>query len=69
MNDKTISKAQLEVWAWKEALHDEIKDMPLTEGLHHIIKKGSDYRKELEHEGKLPVHRSQKQSCASQIKE
>ena len=53
MNNKDVSKAQIEVWEWKQALHDEIKDLPLEEGLHHILAKGARLRKELEKSGKL----------------
>ncbi|MPR32424.1 hypothetical protein [Salmonirosea aquatica] len=28
-----ISKAQLEVWEWKEKLYEEFKDMPLREAM------------------------------------
>lgn len=38
MSEK-ISKAQLEVWEWKESLHNEIKDMELESGLKHFLKK------------------------------
>ncbi|MBI3193939.1 MAG: hypothetical protein HYZ34_05635 [Ignavibacteriae bacterium] len=34
-----ISKAQLEVWEWKNALHEEIKNMGLEEGLDYLLKK------------------------------
>ena len=34
-----ISKAQLEVWEWKNALHEEIKDMELDKGLEYLLNK------------------------------
>ncbi len=54
--NKDISKAQMEVWAWKQVLHDEIKDLPLEVGIHHILAKGARLREELEQSGKLKVH-------------
>lgn len=32
-----ISKAQLEVWEWKEKAYQEIKDLPKTEQLKYIL--------------------------------
>ena len=34
-----ISKAQIEVWEWKERLYEEIKDLPENERLKYIRKK------------------------------
>lgn len=34
-----ISKAQLEVWQWKEKAYEEIKDLPLEERIPYIQKK------------------------------
>lgn len=62
MSKNAASKAQLEVWSWKEALHDEIKDMTLRDGIRHLLKKGSDYRKVLESEGKLPTRQPHKKN-------
>ncbi len=59
--NKDISKAQIEVWAWKQALHDEIKDLPLEAGIHHILAKGARLRQELEKSGKLKAHHPLKQ--------
>lgn len=53
-NELTISKAQLEVWEWKHTLHEEIKDMPLEEGIRYILEKGASVRKELYASGKRP---------------
>ena len=33
-----ISKAQLEVWEWKEKAYEQIKDMPLKKALEFILK-------------------------------
>jgi len=35
-----VSKAQLEVWEWKEKAYEEIKDLPLGERINYIQKKG-----------------------------
>jgi hypothetical protein len=34
-----ISKAQLEVWRWKEALYEEIKNIPEKDRIDYIQKK------------------------------
>jgi len=34
-----ISKAQLEVWEWRESLHEELKNIPETERLNYIHEK------------------------------
>lgn len=34
-----ISKAQIEVWEWKERLYEEIKDLPENERLRYIREK------------------------------
>lgn len=34
-----FSKAQIEVWEWKNAIYEQIKDMPLDEGVRLILKK------------------------------
>ncbi len=31
------SKAQLEVWQWKESAYEQIKDMPLNKAIEFII--------------------------------
>jgi hypothetical protein len=31
--------AQIEVWSWKQSIHEEIKDFELSEGLKHILEK------------------------------
>lgn len=31
-----ISKAQTEVWEWKESLYEELKDIPKLERLNYI---------------------------------
>ena len=32
-----VSKAQLEVWEWKEKAYDQIKDMSLEKGIEFIM--------------------------------
>lgn len=34
-----ISKTQLEVWEWKEALHKELENIPESERLNYIHEK------------------------------
>lgn len=34
-----VSKAQTEVWVWKESLYEELKDIPKLERLNFIQKK------------------------------
>jgi hypothetical protein len=43
-----ISKAQIEVWEWKNTLHEEIKNMPIENGLRYLVAKGAQVRKELD---------------------
>ena len=41
METKT-SKAQLEVWEWKEKLYEEIKNIPSTERINYLLNKVKD---------------------------
>jgi hypothetical protein len=34
-----VSKAQTEVWEWKEKLYEEIKNVPSSERISYLIKK------------------------------
>ncbi len=34
-----VSKAQTEVWEWKEALYNETKHLALSERIEYLIKK------------------------------
>jgi hypothetical protein len=34
-----ISKSQIDVWEWKESIHEEVKDLNIEDGLKYIIKK------------------------------
>jgi hypothetical protein len=34
-----VSKAQIEVWDWKETLYEELKDIPKLERLNYIKSK------------------------------
>ena len=45
---KDISRAQEEVWEWKQTLHDEIKEMPLEVGILYIQSKGAQLRERIE---------------------
>ncbi len=36
MKDKNISKAQLEVWEWKEKAYEELKNIPGDKWMQHI---------------------------------
>ncbi|MBD0294365.1 MAG: hypothetical protein ICV84_04050 [Flavisolibacter sp.] len=37
-----VSKAQLEVWEWKEAAYQQIKDMPYNQRIQFIINQARD---------------------------
>lgn len=39
INDKKVSKAQLEVWEWKDKLYNEVKNMNSKEALKYLVKK------------------------------
>jgi hypothetical protein len=36
MMETKVSKAQIEVWEWKEALYEELRDIPKLERLNYI---------------------------------
>ena len=42
-----VSEAQKEVWEWKEALYEEIKDLPKDEQLKHLIAGAKKIREEI----------------------
>lgn len=42
-----ISKAQLEVWEWKEKAYQQIKDMPMDKAIEFIIRQTSSAAREL----------------------
>ena len=42
-----VSEAQREVWEWKEALYQEIKDLPGEEQLKYIIEKTKETKEML----------------------
>jgi hypothetical protein len=52
MESKT-SKAQLEVWEWKEKAYNEIKDMPLDKAIKYILEKTKKTADELDQKRKL----------------
>jgi len=35
--DQSVSKALRDVWAWKEAVYREVKDLPVNEALSGIL--------------------------------
>jgi hypothetical protein len=37
-----ISKAQIEVWDWKESLYEELRNIPKSERLNYIRQKVSN---------------------------
>ena len=37
--DHSVSKAQRDVWAWKEAIYQEVQDLPVSEALSAILDK------------------------------
>lgn len=39
MTKDNTSKAQLEVWEWKEALYEELKDIPDSKKIEFILRK------------------------------
>ncbi|MGC9261046.1 MAG: hypothetical protein ACP5I8_13355 [Phycisphaerae bacterium] len=39
--DYSVSKAQRDVWAWKEAIYQEVRDMPVPAALSAILDKAS----------------------------
>ena len=42
------SKAQLEVWEWKEKAYQEVKDMPLDQAIDYIVKQAKETAAELD---------------------
>ena len=42
-----VSKAQLEVWEWKEKAYNQIKDMSLEKGIDFIMKQTKQLADEL----------------------
>lgn len=47
------SKAQLEVWGWKEKAYDQVKDMPLDKAIEFILKQTKETGEELDRKRKL----------------
>jgi hypothetical protein len=39
--DHSVSKAQRDVWAWKEAIYQEVRHMPVPDALSAILDKAS----------------------------
>ena len=48
-----ISKAQEEVWQWKESLYEQVKNMETKDGIHYLLEKAAKIVKELEENGEL----------------
>ena len=53
MEHKT-SKAQLEVWEWKEKAYEQIKDMPLKKALEFILKSTGDIVAQIKKNQNIP---------------
>ena len=43
-NDPSISRAQRDVWAWKDAIYREVWDLPVPEALSAILDKAAAQR-------------------------
>ncbi|MBI5216491.1 MAG: hypothetical protein HY960_12140 [Ignavibacteriae bacterium] len=56
-----ISKAQREVWDWKNELHNEIKDMELEKGIEYLLKKVELVAHQCEQQGLLKRRTSEQQ--------
>ena len=48
-----ISKAQLEVWEWKNNLYEEIKDIPRLKNLEYIKNKVSKLLKQIKQDKQI----------------
>lgn len=57
MNKENVSKAQIEVWEWKEALYQEVKDMSIGDALDYLVRKGAEVslRESITSKGKASV--------------
>ena len=42
--DDSISQAQRDVWAWKAAIYEEVRDLPVAEALSAILDKADALR-------------------------
>lgn len=47
------SKAQLEVWGWKEKAYNQINDMPLGEAIEYILNQTKRTGEELDQKRKF----------------
>jgi hypothetical protein len=48
-----VSKAQLEVWEWKEKAYQQIKDMPLDKAIEFIVRQSKPVADEIREKIKL----------------
>lgn len=49
------SQAQIEVWAWKEKIYQQVKDMPLGGAIKYILEKARPTSRKLKkNQGKRP---------------
>ncbi len=48
-----ISKAQLEVWDWKEKLHEQVKDLSVDEAIKQLLENAHTAAKGFEESGLL----------------
>ena len=42
--DQSVSQSQRDVWAWKEAIYEEVRDLPVAEALSAILDKAEALR-------------------------
>ena len=42
--DQSVSQSQRDVWAWKEAIYEEVRDLPVAEALSAILDKADALR-------------------------
>jgi len=50
-----VSKAQLEVWEWKEKAYNQIKDMPLGKGIEFIMQQTGQIADEIKKKHKQKI--------------
>ncbi|MBI3195467.1 MAG: hypothetical protein HYZ34_13535 [Ignavibacteriae bacterium] len=62
--NENISKAQKEVWDWKNELHNDIKDMELEKGIEYLLKKAELVANKFEQEGLLKKRKSEQELVA-----
>ena len=43
-NSRSVSKAQRDVWAWKDAIYQEVRHLPVKEALAAILDRAEETR-------------------------